>query len=466
MPRLPLPLPALIRHPLATRRIPLPIDVVSVARRVGLWPVESSRRTLAAPQHHPALLHSRKLPRDPKGRSIPGTLRKPQNFQKHSPPSPRTGNPPMNLDPGVGVGAVAAEAEAPELPENVVVPSERRETPRTIASPSLPVNGSHHPEAVRQGPGMEWSNPNESIGKMNWNRRKNRWPANLREPSGRFLRGPMPLPSSSRGIWKTIAKPQQAAVAVLALALAMGRDRTVRKMEVVVVPNHRVPNHRVPNHRVRTIGTMTGRHEPQLPGTKSQGAVARDQMLTAMNHHPAPIALAPRTIAHPKGEDATTDRVHPADVHLGIRHRPSHRSTESKNAVGVDTNYCSWYLTNHRSLRRWSSGRHVPPVRGSRKDDARTWSGLNCSSHKRLSSVREPLTGGGRQAIPSSRINYLSSPRLEALFFPLGFSHLGGQPLRSLTSANWIRRRSPFRYTVGRSLARSFLRHLRTFTIS
>jgi hypothetical protein len=247
-------------------------------------------------------------------------LRMPPNLLKLNLLSMRTGNPPKNLDPGAVAGAVAVVAEVPEPPANAVAPSDWKKVPKRAASPSRPASGNRRRATARRGLGMQWSNPNGSIGKMNWSQRKSRWAANPREPSGKFLLGPMQLPSSSKEIWKTIAEPRLAADAVLALVHRMGRDRNARRMEVAVVRNR----------RVRTTDLMIGRQEPPLPETRNQEAPVRDRIPTAMNPYPAPTDLAPMTIAHPKGEDAMIDRVLPADAPPGIRPLPSHPSTEGE----------------------------------------------------------------------------------------------------------------------------------------
>ena len=128
-----------------------------------------------------------------------------------------------------------------------------------------------------------------------------------------------------RGIWKTIAEPPQAAVAALARVPKMDPDRSGPKMEAAV---DRMPL--VLNLPVRMTDPKIGRQEPRLPEATNPEAVARDQMLTAMNHHPASTDLAPKRIAHPKAEDATIDRVRPADGHPGTKHPPNHRWTESE----------------------------------------------------------------------------------------------------------------------------------------
>ena len=96
------------------------------------------------------------------------------------------------------------------------------------------------------------------------------------------------------------------------------------------VLNRRVLNRRVLNLPVRMTDPKIGRQEPRLPEATNPEAVARDQMLTAMNHHPASTDLAPKRIAHPKAEDATIDRVRPADGHPETKHLPNHRWTESE----------------------------------------------------------------------------------------------------------------------------------------
>ena len=136
----------------------------------------------------------------------------------------------------------------------------------------------------------------------------------------------MPSLSSSRGTWKTTAAPPQAAVAAPARGLRMAAD-------VAQIPHAQIPH----AHR---NGLRIGLQEPRLPEAKSQEVVPLVRMRTAMNHRPAPTDPGQRTIAHPKGDDATIDRVHRADVPLGIRHRPHHRSTESEKCGG---SWCQFF---------------------------------------------------------------------------------------------------------------------------
>jgi hypothetical protein len=120
----------------------------------------------------------------------------------------------------------------------------------------------------------------------------------------------------------------------------MDPDRSGPKMEAAVdrmplvlnLPGRNLPGRirRVLNLPVRMTDPKIGRQEPRLPEATNPEAVARDQMLTAMNHHPASTDLAPKRIAHPKAEDATIDRVRPADGHPGTKHPPNHRWTESE----------------------------------------------------------------------------------------------------------------------------------------
>lgn len=110
----------------------------------------------------------------------------------------------------------------------------------------------------------------------------------------------------------------------------MDRVRRVHRMEAAVARRPPVLIRPALIRPVRMTDPRIGRQEPRRPGAKNPEVVARDRIPTAMNHPPAPTDLAPRKIAHPKGEDATIDRVRPADGHLGIRHRPNHRGTEIK----------------------------------------------------------------------------------------------------------------------------------------
>jgi len=168
------PRPAVIPPPLATRRMPPPIDADSGAHRAEPWRAGLSQPPKTSPRHQPTRQLSPTLPQGLAETGIRGILRSPQRLRRHSLSSLRIEKPRKNQDLDAADDAVAVAAEVPEPQGNVAAQSDQKKSPRTVPSPSLPVTGSLPPAVARRDQEMLWWNPIGSIGKRNWSPREKR----------------------------------------------------------------------------------------------------------------------------------------------------------------------------------------------------------------------------------------------------------------------------------------------------